>query len=117
MDPQLTTAAGTSVPGNQEQNLSSESKCPFSNGARRHAASGGPTNASWWPNQLNLKILQQHSAPVLPCGQGVQLCEGIQEPRPGCRDKGPACRDDGIAGLVARGLWPLWAALHPYGVA
>jgi len=66
MDPQLTTAAGTSVPGNQEQNLSSEPKCPFSNGARRHAASGGPTNASWWPNQLNLKILQQHSLQSCP---------------------------------------------------
>jgi catalase-peroxidase len=40
----------------QEQNLSTEAKCPF-----RHAAAGAQTNAGWWPNQLNLKILHQHS--------------------------------------------------------
>jgi catalase-peroxidase len=37
-----------------EQNLSSESQCPVS--GRRHT---GPTNADWWPNQPNLKILRQ----------------------------------------------------------
>src|SRR5258706_5821753 len=40
----------------QEQNSSTEAKCPF-----RHTASGAQTNAGWWPNQLNLKILHQHS--------------------------------------------------------
>jgi catalase-peroxidase len=44
---------------NQEQNLSTESKCPVS--GRRHT---GPTNADWWPNQLNLKILRQPSNPM-----------------------------------------------------
>ena len=61
MEKQLTTAAGTTVPGNQEQNLSTEARCPVSGGARRHTV-GGPANASWWPNQLNLKILHQHSS-------------------------------------------------------
>jgi len=42
----------------QEQNLSTESKCPVMGGARIHRAA---TNADWWPNQLNLKILHQHS--------------------------------------------------------
>ena len=60
MDKKLTTAAGAPVPANQEQNLSTETKCPVSGGARRHTA-GAPTNADWWPNQLNLKILHQHS--------------------------------------------------------
>jgi catalase-peroxidase len=36
--------------------VSTEAKCPFT-----HTAAGGPTNANWWPNQLNLKILHQHS--------------------------------------------------------
>jgi catalase-peroxidase len=58
MEQQLTTAGGTPVPANQSS--SPESKCPVSNGARRHTA-GGPANASWWPDQLNLKILHQHS--------------------------------------------------------
>src|SRR5260370_22462682 len=61
MDKQLTTATGATLPDNQEQNLSSVSKCPVANGAHRHTAAGGPTNAGWWPNQLNLKILHQRS--------------------------------------------------------
>ncbi|MDT7816423.1 MAG: catalase-peroxidase, partial [Acidobacteriaceae bacterium] len=44
---------------NQEQNLSTESKCPVS--GRTHT---GPTNADWWPNQPNLKILHQPSNPM-----------------------------------------------------
>jgi catalase-peroxidase len=39
--------------------MSSESKCPVAGGAHRHTV--GATNAGWWPNQLNLKILHQHS--------------------------------------------------------
>jgi catalase-peroxidase len=39
-----------------EQNASTEAKCPF-----RHTAAGAQTNAGWWPNQLNLKILHQNS--------------------------------------------------------
>ena len=61
MDKTLKTAAGAAVPDNQEQELSTESKCPVSGGARRHTAAGAPANAGWWPNQLNLKILHQHS--------------------------------------------------------
>jgi catalase-peroxidase len=36
--------------------MSTEAKCPFV-----HTAAGAATNADWWPNQLNLKILHQHS--------------------------------------------------------
>ncbi len=53
----LTTAAETPVPAHQEQTLPTESKCPVAGGARRPTA---PTNAGWWPNQLNLKMLHQH---------------------------------------------------------
>jgi catalase-peroxidase len=56
MEKELTTATGTPVP-NQEQNSSTEAKCPV---ARRHTAAGAATNADWWPNQLNLKILHRH---------------------------------------------------------
>ena len=52
---------------NREQNL--ESKCPVSNGARRHTAAGAQTNAAWWPNQLNLKILHQNSPLSDPMGK------------------------------------------------
>jgi catalase-peroxidase len=58
---QFTTAVGEPVPDNQKQNLSTETKCPVAGGARRHTLTGASTNAGWWPNQLNLKILHQHS--------------------------------------------------------
>ncbi len=61
MEKQFEHAVGEPVPGNQEQNLSTEAKCPVSGGARRHTAAGATTNAGWWPNQLDLKILRQHS--------------------------------------------------------
>ena len=36
--------------------MSTEAKCPFT-----HTSAGATGNADWWPNQLNLKILHQHS--------------------------------------------------------
>jgi len=36
--------------------------CPFSGTAAKHSAGKGTNNKDWWPNQLNLKILHQHSA-------------------------------------------------------
>ncbi|MEO8367645.1 MAG: catalase/peroxidase HPI [Candidatus Solibacter sp.] len=60
MDNKLTTAAA-SVPATQEQSVATEGKCPVAHGGRRHTA-GGPANASWWPNQLNLRLLTQNSS-------------------------------------------------------
>ena len=37
-------------------------KCPLNPGARVHTSSGGRSNRDWWPNQLNLRILHQHTA-------------------------------------------------------
>jgi catalase-peroxidase len=37
------------------------SKCPFSGGALRQSAGNGTGNPDWWPNQLKLNILRQHS--------------------------------------------------------
>ncbi|MDC6292815.1 catalase/peroxidase HPI [Ralstonia pseudosolanacearum] len=38
--------------------MTTESKCPF----KHAAAGGGVSNRDWWPNQLNLKVLHQHSS-------------------------------------------------------
>jgi catalase-peroxidase len=43
--------------------MSTEAKCPFN-----HAAGGGTTNADWWPKQLRLDLLAQHSAKSNPLG-------------------------------------------------
>ena len=44
--------------------MSSETKCPID-----HTAGGGTTNRDWWPDQLNLKILHQHSSKSNPMGK------------------------------------------------
>ena len=49
--------------------MTSESKCPFTGGARAH------TNRDWWPNQLNLHILRQHSARSDPMGEAFDYAE------------------------------------------
>jgi catalase-peroxidase len=55
--------------------MSTESKCPFPHGARSNAVTGTQTNANWWPNQLNLKILHQHSAKSNPMGEAFDYAE------------------------------------------
>jgi catalase-peroxidase len=49
--------------------MSTESQCPFSGDARKHTIAGAPSNAGWWPNQLKLNILHQHSSKSDPMGE------------------------------------------------
>jgi catalase-peroxidase len=55
--------------------MSDESKCPFAGGARKPTAVGGPSNANWWPEQLNLNILHQHSSLSDPLGADFNYAE------------------------------------------
>ncbi|OGT56108.1 MAG: catalase/peroxidase HPI [Gammaproteobacteria bacterium RIFCSPHIGHO2_12_FULL_63_22] len=55
--------------------MSTESKCPFPHGARSNAVTGTQTNANWWPNQLNLAILHQHSSKSNPMGEDFNYAE------------------------------------------
>jgi catalase-peroxidase len=50
-------------------NVNSESKCPFSGGVSKQSAGAGPKNRDWWPNQLKLNILRQHSSLSNPMGE------------------------------------------------
>src|SRR3989449_3657735 len=50
--------------------MSTEAKCPFI-----HTAGAGPSNRDWWPNQLNLKILHQHSSLSDPMGKGFDYAK------------------------------------------
>ena len=49
--------------------MSSESKCPFTGGMLQHTTAGAKGNGDWWPNQLNLAILHQHSSKSNPMGE------------------------------------------------
>ena len=56
--------------------MSNEAKCPFPGGAGKHTLVGGAqTIADWWPNQLNLKILHQHSPLSNPMGEAFNYAE------------------------------------------
>ena len=50
-------------------NSNGEGKCPFHEGALKQSAGGGTRNRDWWPNQLKLNILRQHSALSNPMGE------------------------------------------------
>jgi catalase-peroxidase len=55
--------------------MATESKCPFSGDARKHTVAGAPSNADWWPNQLKLNILHQHSSKSDPMGKEFNYAE------------------------------------------
>ncbi|HSY44325.1 MAG TPA: catalase/peroxidase HPI [Candidatus Acidoferrum sp.] len=52
--------------------MSTEAKCPFNHGAAgstpKQTAGGGTTNRDWWPKQLKVELLNQHSAKSNPMG-------------------------------------------------
>jgi catalase-peroxidase len=56
-------------------NMNGEGRCPFTSGALKQSAGGGTANRDWWPNQLNLNILRQHSSLSDPMGEGFNYAE------------------------------------------
>jgi catalase-peroxidase len=58
--------------------MSTEAKCPFSSGTHKHTVAAGPTNADWWPNQLSLKSLHQHSPLSNPMGEAFNYAEAFK---------------------------------------
>ena len=58
--------------------MSNEAKCPFSSGARQQAVASASTNAGWWPNQLNVAILHQHSAKSNPMDETFDYAEAFK---------------------------------------
>ena len=97
--------------------MSTEPKCPFSGDARKHTVAGAPSNADWWPNQLKLNILHQHSSKSDPMGEEFNYAEEFKSLDLNAVDQGPPCPDDGFAGLVAGGLRPLRTFVHSHGMA
>ncbi len=69
MEKELATAAGAG-PQTQQQPSSTEAKCPVAHGARR-----AQTNADWWPNQLNLKLLHRNCPLTDPMGKEFNYAE------------------------------------------
>jgi catalase-peroxidase len=52
--------------------MANESKCPFTGGTRAH------TNRDWWPNQLSVQVLHQHSALSNPLGEAFDYAKAFK---------------------------------------
>ncbi|MBT9393620.1 catalase/peroxidase HPI [Hymenobacter sp. NST-14] len=60
-------------------NDTSVAKCPFLNGELKQAAGSGTRNRDWWPNQLRLNILRQHSTLSDPMDPGFNYVEEFKK--------------------------------------
>jgi catalase-peroxidase len=55
--------------------MNEEERCPVPHGSHTHSLSGGTTNQDWWPHQLKLDILNQHSSESNPMGEGFNYAK------------------------------------------
>ena len=70
MENTLATSSGSVSPEAKDKSTTPESKCPVAHGARKSY-----TNVDWWPNQVNVKILHQHSPKSDPMGKEFNYAE------------------------------------------
>src|ERR1700739_2450409 len=96
MENTLANSSGTVVPEAQQQNTATESKCPVAHGARNSY-----TNVDWWPNQLNLKVLHQHSPLSDPMGKQFNYAEEFKS-----LDLSAVIRDLGTLMTDSQPWWP-----------
>ena len=59
--------------------MSSEGKCPVTGMTNAHAAARGTSNRDWWPNQVDLRILHQHSALNDPMSEEFDYAEAFSK--------------------------------------
>nr|WP_282086936.1 catalase/peroxidase HPI [Aquimarina algiphila] len=59
-------------------NGTGEGMCPFMNGSLKQGAGGGTSNRDWWPNQLKLNILRQHSSLSNPMGEAFNYAQAFK---------------------------------------
>ncbi|MBF0253255.1 MAG: catalase/peroxidase HPI [Candidatus Omnitrophica bacterium] len=59
--------------------MSENIKCPVTGKIKETASGGGKTNRDWWPNQVNLKILHQHSKKSNPMSADFNYAEEFKK--------------------------------------
>ena len=62
----------------EKSDAGSGGKCPVMHAAPSNATFSGRSNRDWWPNQLNLRILHQHSARSNPLGAGFDYAAAFK---------------------------------------
>ncbi len=76
--------------------MSTEAKCPF-----HHASSGGTSNRDWWPNQLKLELLHQHSSKSDPMGEEFDYAKEFKS-----LDLAPVKKDLAALMTDSQDWWP-----------
>jgi len=59
--------------------MTEESKCPVTGRMSKPISGGGTSNRDWWPNQLNLKVLHQHSKLSNPMGEAFNYAKEFKK--------------------------------------
>jgi catalase-peroxidase len=59
-------------------NSNGAGKCPFSGAGSKPTAGSGTRNSDWWPNQLKLSVLRQHSSLSNPMGEDFDYAEAFK---------------------------------------
>ncbi len=78
---------------------------------------GGTSNRDWWPNQLRLDLLHQHSSKSNPMGERFDYAKEFQSLDFAALKKDLAALMTDVTGLVAGGLRSLRPVVRPHGVA
>ena len=92
--------------------MTTEAKCPFN-----HTAGGGTSNRDWWPNQLRLDLLHQHSSKSNPMGEDFDYAEEFKS-----LDFAAVKKDLAALMTDSQDWWPAdfghyGPLVHPHGVA
>jgi catalase-peroxidase len=66
------------LPHSGAYNMNDISKCPVMHGTTKKSAGGGMSNRDWWPNQLKLNVLRQHSNLSNPMGKDFDYVEAFK---------------------------------------
>ncbi len=97
--------------------MSETGKCPVTGRTKQATAGSGTSNRDWWPNQLNLKILHQHSCLSNPMDKGFNYAEEFKKLDLQAIKKDLYALMTDSQDWWPRRLRPLWSAVHPDGVA
>jgi catalase-peroxidase len=98
---QLNPTAGRICPGDKEMNVATETKCPVMHDTVPEKRVTARTIAEWWPNQLNLKVLHQHSSLSDPMEKGFNYREEFKS-----LDLNAVIKDLHALMTSSQGWWP-----------
>lgn len=63
----------------EDTKMDKEKKCPVTGAVSKPSSTKGTTNRNWWPNQLNIGILHQHTQVSNPMGSGFNYAEEFKK--------------------------------------